>query len=78
MLGGRAIPNLSFKAVLPVHHHAKTSGSSLQESNGGLGLVGGGIVGELLHHALGGGHLEGGDAIILAGVVVCQFSEHSA
>jgi hypothetical protein len=32
---------------------------SLQERNGGLGLVGGGVLGELVHDALGRGHLEG-------------------
>ena len=51
---------------------------SLQEGNGGLGLVGGGRVLELTHDGLGRGHVEGLHAVIFAGVVVGKGNEHPA
>ena len=48
---------------------------SLQELDGGLGLVGGGGGAVLAHHRLVGRHGEGSNAVVLGGVAV-KLSEH--
>ena len=48
---------------------------SLQELDGGLGLVGGGGGAVLAHHRLVGRHGEGSNAVVLRGVAV-KLSEH--